>query len=331
MLRKLLCKRVLFSIIFVLSLSQGLFSEESMSNVYGKIIDAVTKEPVKGVQVYINVLDEYDRSISTRTDASGEFSFKQFPANSYEYEIAIEINSGSRGDDLDGRYFNQLHTASFILPKGKNLFLKPIELQPGVRVNGQLMLPEGNSATVGRVIFLLANPQESDSKYTHWTSVSPISDGSFLSQLLPVERDLIMVVNTLSKDGTGYVGTRRNFRLAKGSTAESIAITIPDTQTEIKGLVVNRQGIPLANQVVGIYDDCGLSVVTDENGRFCIRSIPAGTTEVYARYRGISYKTHFISNLPVNSGETIFLRITADEGNFFTYLITRSPYGANSN
>ncbi|MCP4147106.1 MAG: hypothetical protein GY757_05085 [bacterium] len=329
-LKKMLLLKLFFTTILILSLSPGLFSEESMSNVYGKVIDAVTKEPVEGVHVSINVTQD-NQNISTSTDTKGEFFFKKFPADSYEYEIYVKIKARNRGADLDARYFNQLHTASFKLPKGKNLILKPIELQPGVRVKGQIFLPDGQAASVGRITFRLATPLESASRFIHWTTVSPITDGSYLSQLLPMERDLIMEVKSLKKESIGYVGVRKSFKLEKGSTAVSMDIEIPDTLTEIKGIVVNRQGNPLANQVVGIYEKCGVTVVTDENGEFCIRSIPVGTTEVYTRYRGTTYHMHFINHLPVNTGESIFLRITVDEGDFFTFLVTRTPFTSNSN
>ncbi len=316
--------RVLFAIVLVLSLSRGLISEDSMSNVYGKVVDAETKEPVMGVRVYINVLDEYHQDIYTITGDNGEFSFKRFPADDYQYVVTAEISS-SRGRDLDLRYFNQSHSASFILPKGKNLSLKPIELQPGSRVNGQILLPDNKTVTQARIIFFLAAPLENEPRDYLWTSVSPITDGSFLSQLLPPDRDLIMEVNCLSSDGTGFVGVQKPFKLEKGSTAQSIDIAIPDSRTEIKGIVVDDSGIPLEDQVVGINGYCGTSITTDENGSFCIRSIPAGKTDVLIKYRGLNYHTHFIYNLPINSNESIFLRITSDEDNVFNYLISRSP------
>ncbi|MCP4150809.1 MAG: carboxypeptidase regulatory-like domain-containing protein, partial [bacterium] len=273
--------KLLFAIILVLSLSRGLMCEDSMSNIYGKVVDAETKEPVKDIKVFINALDENGDVFYSKTDENGEFVFKQFPAIDYDFEITLEKTNKSRYD-VDARYFDQRHTASFQLPKGKNLILKPIELQPGTRVNGQILLPEGKTADVARITFIPANFLQND--YYTWTSVSPITDGSYLSQLLPKERELLLIVDNLSKDGTGYVGVKKTFIIEKDSSGKSMDIEIPDTQTEIKGIVVDRLGNPLPNQVVGIYGNCGISVNTDANGEFCIRSIPPGTADLFAIY-----------------------------------------------
>jgi hypothetical protein len=311
-------------LILFLALFHNSIIAESWSNIYGKVIDAETKEPIPNAwAIFENVVNEGGGKIKTQTNEKGEFEFKGFPVDDFENELNVLISEPS--DLSDFKYYNQRYPIRFKMQKGKNLFLQPIEMKRGVRIEGSIKLWDGSIVEKGRISFDIKNRDEFDSTITWWSALSLITDGHYISMLLPCDVELEMKADLLDDvdKGISYGQVKKIIVLTKGGTTNNIDIIVPNIQTEIKGLVVNKSGKPLKDQVVGIRS-IGARVITTESGMFWFKNIEPGEIIIYARYRGDESKTHILNNIIIHERESLFIHIILDENNFIKYSITRN-------
>ena len=311
-------------LILVVGFFQGQIIAESWSNIYGKVIDAETKEPVPNAwAIFQNIVDESGRKISTKTNKKGEFEFKGFPVDEFENELYVSDQPGL----TDTKYYNQSYTIIFKMQKGKNLFLPPIEMKRGVSIEGTIKLWDGSIVEKGRIYFDIKNRDEFDSTITWWAALSPVTDGHYISSLLPPGVELEMKADLLQDvdKGVAYDEVKKTIILSKNGTDKNIDIIVPNIRTEIKGTIVNKSGNALNGQEVGL-EDTGVHLTTDENGAFRIRHIKPGEIQLYVTYTIDTFKTHSLEKLKIHEGEGLSFEITLDSQNYLNYNIKRYLY-----
>jgi hypothetical protein len=317
-------KNGLIGFIMVFLLVQGLLKAESLSNVYGKVIDAETKEPVpKAWAVFGNLEDETGRKISTSTNEKGEFEFKELLVDDYYFILDVSEPLVPR----DSKYYDQSYPIYFKLQKGKNLFLKPIEMKRGVRISGQIKLWDGSIVEKGRIYFSVKDREHFDSTETSWPSLSLVTDGNYTSCLLPPDVELEMEADILEDvdKAVGYGIAKKTIIIKKNEIPTAIDIIIPNIPTEIKGRIVNLKGEPLKDQVVGSMA-ARFELNTDDNGMFRIKHIQPGMIDLYVSYTLGTYKTQAIYDLLISQGESLIFDITLDVNEYFKYSMRKTNY-----
>ena len=296
---------------------------ESLSNIYGKVIDEETKEPVQNATIIINVWNERGGKLSTQSNEKGEFEFKEFPADDFEYEIDVcnPLNF------VDPIFYKQRIRFGFKLQKGKNLYLRPIELKRGIRIEGNVRLWDGSIINKARIRFKLKNKDSLDSIRSFWQGTSIDENGHYISPLIPGNVELIMEADLLEDRGKkeAYGEVTKLITINKNNSEESIDVIVPNILTEIKGKVENKSGFPLSNQTIGL-DSPDVEVLTDEIGHFKFKHIRSGKIELYITYGVKKFRTHTTQEIQLDEGESIFFNIIVDEDDFFRYTVTKGVY-----
>jgi hypothetical protein len=313
--------------IMVFLLIHGLLMAESLSNVYGKVIDAETKEPIPNVYaVFDNVFDEHGRKESTKTNEKGEFEFKGFPADEDEFELKVGVLE-PHSFTPNFKYYNQEYLIHFKLYKGKNLFLKPIELKRGVRISGQIKLWDGSIVEKGRISFSVKNRENIDSNVTHWSAMSLVTDGSYISRLLPYDAEIEMEADILEDvdKGVGYGSVKKTIIIRKNEMTTGIDIIIPNIPTEIKGKIVNLKGEPLKDQIIGSFE-AQINLHTDNNGIFWIKHIRPGMMRLTVYYTVGTYENHLIPEFSISEEESVIFDITLDANGYLSYSMKKIKY-----
>jgi hypothetical protein len=316
-------------IVFVL-ISQKLLLCQSYSNVYGKVVDEESKKPVANVNVSLNnVFDENNYMYRTLTNESGEFVFNKLVADDFEYEL--RINYIENMNKLTGlSCYDQTYKITFKLEKGKNLVLKPVKLKKGAQITGVVKLFDGTILKVATLYFNIVDKNKFDSINTSWQMKSFSSEtGVFDSLLLPVDVDIkVKAMDLFNKDkNEAYDNVENIIKINKGEDNKNIEIIVPNILTEIKGRIVNKMGVPLANQEITINPFSGIPFVkTDQNGCFLFKYFLPREVQVDISYseNGKYINSFKIYKLLINLGESTFLDITLDSNNYFQYKITKT-------
>jgi len=317
-------KNGLIAFIMVFLLIHGLLMAESLSNVYGKVIDAETKEPVaKAWAVFENFEDERGRKISTTTNEKGEFEFKELSVGEFEYVLNVSEPLEPR----DYKYYKQSYRICFKLQKGKNLFLKPIEMKRGARIEGTIKLWDGSIVEKGEISFLVKDRENFDSTITHWGTMSAVTDGKYISCLLPYDVEIEMKADILEDvdKRVGYGMIKKTITLRKNGMLTTIDIMIPDIHTEIKGKIVNLKGEPLKDQTIWSFE-ARFELKTDDNGMFRIKHIRPGMIDLTVSYTLGTYKSHSIPEFLISEGESAIFDITLDANEYFDYSMKKTNY-----
>ena len=317
-------KKIIILIVFIIFIFQLSSYAESRSSIFGKVVDAETKAPVKNATIIINVMDERGGKISTQSNEKGEFEFKEFPADDYEYVIDVcnPLNF------VDPIFYKQRIRFGFKLQKGKNLYLRPIELKRGIRIEGNVKLWDGSIINKARIRFKLKNKDSLDSIRSFWQGTSIDENGHYISPLIPGNVELIMEADLLQNldRSIAYGKVKKAVTITDGEANGNIDIIIPNIKTEIKGRVTNKNGIPLPNQRVGISYSSGVSVKTDDNGSFSIKHILPGKIMLYIRYKIKTVKWYDLKEFSIYEGDSLFIDIIVDDDNYFKYTITKKIY-----
>jgi hypothetical protein len=299
---------------------------EHYSNVFGRVIDEETKQGITGLSVTIVNIEFEDtyENLQTKTNNLGEFKFTGLPV---EAEFTIHVQVTPRTIPYN-RYFVQEHYIPFTLQKGKNLTIPDIIMKKGVQIKGKVQLWDGT--VINKPFFVTFELEKSVSNNPDlipW-GTAEINNGCYISDPLPYNEEFIIHAFGLrnAEKNIDYGEFRQKIVLKEGQIPESIDVVIPNIQTEIKGQVKNKNGVPLKNQNIHLF--IGESAETNEMGLFTFRHIQPGDIILHIvpvlnnKVSGSFLTNQFI----LNNGESIWFDIVVDENEYFFYKLTRNPY-----
>lgn len=297
---------------------------ESLSNIYGKVIDEETKEPILKIAISLKFYNAIGRPISvTKTDQNGEFFFKKIPVD-IDLEIEIHMMYHPSYSYIDFKYSDHIRKIKIRLQKGKNLYLKPVEIERGVKLKGTVKLWDGTPFKKAYINLDVINPSPS-TDYILW-GTSTDENGQFETLLLPTNVEMNFTACKLHENfkSVCYGTVKKTVKIIKGETPQDLDFVVPNILTEISGRVVNINGIPLANQKVGFLFENGIYTKTDVNGHFKFKHINSGNITLRVVYYVVKnfIKSFLSKDFPLRNNEKIWLDIKLGQ-NYFDYKISR--------
>jgi len=315
--------RNLSLIVFILFLLNSSLFSVSLSNVYGTIIDSETKEPVESAIITVNFEDEHGRPLRTLSDEKGKFEFIEFPVLDFEYEIQVQ----EPFNQYDSPYYKQRIPVKFYLEKGKNTYLKPIELKRGVKIQGNVRLWDGSIINKARIDFKLKNKEDLNSYVFFWQGTTIDENGHYISPCIPPDVDLILTADLLrSIQGMiGYGPIVEQIYIKKDNNFSEYNIIIQKIDTEIVGQIVNRSGEPISDQSVGL-ENIGAEVKTDSTGSFSFKHIMPCKTKIYVMSKITNFDFLSTNDIVINTGERILVKIIVDYSGYFKHEISKEKY-----
>jgi len=320
-------KRILFltvSVVFIFCFFTLNVSAEILGNIYGKVIDKETKEPLKKTYIAFDNLYRHDRKISTYTNEKGEFYFEKVPA---EIPLELHIYILSHPSYPNFEYYEHVKHVEIFIKKGTNLYLKPIEIEKGVKVTGTVKLWDGTPIYKADIDVRPLKSQKDE-----FLSNGGITNenGIYTSMPLPTNIDLRFEVSHLfSSDGKiCYGNVTKIFKIEKGKPTDNFNIVIPNIPTEIKGLVTDFNNNPISNQKIRFSSDdlSSLRIKTDSNGKFIFRYIPPTNFQIIIPYKKNDSLLFFeTKKIELNNDESIEFLINLNSSDF-RYTIVRKSF-----
>jgi hypothetical protein len=288
------------------------------------VIDDETKEPIPNISVSLKFYNAIGRPIdSILTDQKGEFYFKNIPVD-IDLEIEITIMYHPSDSYIDYKYYYHIRKIKTMMQKGKNLYLKPIEIERGVKLKGTVKLWDGTPLKDADIDIYVNNPPPSIDYVMYGTIAD--DNGQFETLLLPPNVEMNFTACKLHDDSKSvcYGSVDKKVKILKGEVPQDLDFVVPNIPTEISGRVVNANGSPLENQRIEIFRSKGINVRTNVAGNFKFKNIETGSIVLRVSYYIVNdfIESFLTKDIPLENNEKIWLDIKLGQS-YFDYKISR--------
>jgi hypothetical protein len=256
-----------------------------------RVTDKDTGKPIAGAKVLvrISVTDPTTHTRNTlaeirqRTSAEGTYSFHVSRETFAEPSCLLYVEVDHPGYVRGRSSYRNATNSEREKPDRPKLF-ENIKLERGKAITGRLLTPEGNPAANVKINAYTTHRPPS-AKYREigsFTSTSTDADGCFRLNLLPsgpavfwiLPTDYALSTHVLKNDKRGDLGT---ITLEMGNVIQGTVLNIQGKA--VAGVYVQADGEwPNGFRdagLIGIGDSITRSVVTDRDGTFTIRHLPA--------------------------------------------------------
>jgi len=324
-------KRILLSavsVVFIFCFFTLNVSAEILGNIYGRVIDKETKEPIEDVVIQISNVFKFKRALITTTNSKGEFFFRKVPTN---FDLYLYVFVMSETSPKLSKYYSQQFELKVKIPRNSNLYLKPIEIEKGVKVTGFVKLWDGTP--INSAVIDISLKKQTNKIDTIFVEARSNESGFFRTQLMPLNIDLRFEVSHLfSSDGKiCYGNVTKIFKIEKGKPTDNFNIFIPNIPTEIRGLVTDFNNNPISNQKITLYYGTkslnnSLDCRTDKNGKFIFRYIQSGLIKISLPYDNMDSLLFLkTKKIELNNDESIEFLINLNSSDF-RYTIVRKSF-----
>ena len=228
----------------------------------GTVLDT-SRAPIVKAQVEL-YSDIRDFNVWTNTDASGIFNIKCVPsANDYVLSVMPYDKDLSLTDDISFIKFNEAGLSIDAAHTTDNIIEKEIILKTGSYIIGHIYKPDGKTPFKNAKISVYSNSKGEESSGNAISN----SEGYYQVSNIPISQDYIVTVTTQDYARSSKVDQ---------STGTSVDFIL-DVGGSISGRVIEEEGAPLADVLVGIISDTAPfsdSIRTDTHGNFIFTGLP---------------------------------------------------------
>jgi hypothetical protein len=314
----------LFSVVcLTLIFYVGIYAQAGAGgNLRGQVIDPVTKKGVQGVFVIIRTFEWLQ--LRTYTDKNGFFTISKIPYIPYNlmtdfYHIEVRVSE----DAVLQKYCQQTFEIPFKMEIGKDTVLEPIILKDSCRLYGNVKLWDGRIPGNVHIAFHSKNGTIFDTNSIGWNSQCN-KDGSYRSDLLPQDAELVVGVSTttLSTQGypQGYYWYYEEIIKTNNTSAEyQHDIIIPNFNNELSGQITDLQGKPVPQCYAELQEQTAFGSTdlgTDANGFFSVKNVMPSknySLTIYLDTAPPEYnKTYAIHGFEVKKDESQVFNIQID-------------------
>jgi protocatechuate 3,4-dioxygenase beta subunit len=265
----------------------------------GKVTDKDTGKGIAGAIVTVRrslygdpeIKDENNRIMEESkhtTDAEGKYDFIIPPEQSSKRYLYIELDVEHAEYAAKKGFGYALSMIRKNEKLGGRPFFEHVELRPGKAVTGIVEAPDGKPAVGVKVQAYSRTTKvgENEFEYGSFDSAKTDENGAFrLVMTTPGEailwflpQDYAPMARKLKDDQRGDLG---KFRLRDGIVVRGKVLDAKGKPLAGISVNVDREGVPEDERVNMVADSIGRAALTDANGEFTMKPLPAGDYRIF--------------------------------------------------